>query len=374
METLRELSSDGETVLYELKGSRDRRIKVYVASTPYTREVCTNSLLVTPEFEDSLKKGIGEVIYESALRKTVLESAGGSTDVDFLNILRGGSNFDPSTGLYRLGLRTTRHFVSSQRRQLKDGSWKILQDSYEKLFCEDTEKGRNINLFFGDIVATGTSLKKGLQKTIKAMENKEHKLGSLYFFTIGGINTEKIFEEVLDLENFGSVIGSANVHIIYLEGRFGVATEETPINPKTPDTDLLVYHEKAIITPELARSLLEEAANSLEACVIYDGGKRANSWKMHLKEVEEHWTKMKTRAEEGLTLYEAVNERFPVLDLSTREEWTRTFPAWGDLSPEKIDYLAKLRDLTFAPSEKKELVDISNRMISKCQRILRGER
>lgn len=376
MDTLRKLFSKSGVSLYELVNSRDQEdesFRVYVASTPPTRKICTQSEIVSPEFEHNLQESIGSVIAETTIGETVREAIGkGLPSVDYLTILRGGSSFNPTMGLYRIGLRTKKHHVSSQRKRLSDGSWMITQGNYEKLFDEEMGGARNVDLFLGDIVATGTSLRHGLERTFEAMQRRNYLLRSFYFFTIGSIYTERIIQEAINDDKYQQVLRNPQTHVIYLEGRFGVATEETPIELKTPDTDLLTYHEGAIITPEFAAELFEIPEHVLETCVIYDGGKRANNWDAHLNEVIEYWRRLRERAEGGLTLHQAIGERYP-FDGSNLKAWREFHSAWRELNDEEVSAPFVSWQKLMIDTRGGNLADLCRQRISRCEKMLRGE-
>ena len=363
MKTLNKIHSGAEVNLYQVSGSQNPN--VYIASTPLVGAICTRAEMVTPEFEDSLHQGISSIIAKSPLGKKIIESIGETKNVDFLNILRGGSNFDPTLGLYRIGLRTSKHYVSSQRELQDNRTWRIVQKGYEKLFYE--ERGpREINLFFGDIVATGTSLKDGLYRTLDAVRQGQHTLRSLYFFTIGGAKAEEIISEVIHDDNYRDVLAEVQAHVIYLEGIFGLASDETPLRIKNPDTDLLTYHEGAIITPEFAAVLMQTPEFLLEPCIIYDGGKRANSWPAHLGEVIEYWKKLQEEATNGLTLQEAIMERFPPITNVSLEDWRKSYP-WRGLDQEVEQLIMLGKNLR---SSEDNLVDLCHERIESCEKML----
>ncbi len=336
MDEMIQLNS-GEAVLYEVTNDQPN-LRTYIASTPETREICTRSEIFSPEFEYFLQKGIRKIITQTKLKDIILQNMNKLINADVLDILRGGSNFDPRSGLYRLGLRATRHVLSSQRKQNEDGSWTVTDDSYCKIFAEEVQPKREVHLFFGDIVATGKSLEAGLSKFLQRVKEKDYTLKSVFFFTIGGKQSEEILEKLLkDYEG-------VDIHVVYIEARFGIATWETPIKIKKEGTDLLVYWENALPSPEYVLELLKKPEFLLEKCAIYDGGKRANSWEAHLLEVKKYWEQLN---ESGNILFEAINERMPILNVKNTEELMNMFPGWKsidcDLKAEIISSIDKIK-------------------------------
>lgn len=336
---LTEVSTGDNTSLYNLADSN--KLKVFMASTPETREVCTKPEIIGQKLEEDMKKGIAKVI--ALLTPLINKEIGARYFVDHLNIHRGGDNFDVRYGLRNIGYEPIRHHVYSQRKKIKTKNkktkktsekWITVQD-FTKLFSEGNTPPRDIDFFSGDIVATGVSLETALSGTLDRMKDNGHRLNSFYFFTIGGQRTEEVLEKVV--KEYGAVLtDNFKMRIIYLEGRFGIASEETPLAIKTVDTDLLSYHEGAIITPEFAKSLLDSPTNLLEVCVIYDGGKRLNTWPAHYHEVIEYWDQLRARAEKGLTLYEAFRERNPLIDVETVDRLKELYPSWINLDDQKI--------------------------------------
>lgn len=351
-------------VLYELVGGeRNEKVKTYIASTPKTREVCTMPEIVSPEFEDYIKEGIENIIQHTQIKQNINYTRGCSPDVDYLNILRSGSCFDPTRGLRKLtgtGIRTTKHYVSSQRKNI-DGQWVAVQDEYEELFVEEKRKIRTVDLFFGDIVATGTSLKSGFAKTLQAMQRMKYQLRSVYFFTIGSKRAEEVIEEAIKDKKYKDVLkDDFQASVIYLEGRFGLATKDTPIKPKEPDTNLLIFHEGSIIAPEFAASLLKRPKSILEACIIYNGDLRVNTWHTHFQHVMEYWQQLKQRVEtEKLTLHQAIEERLPLSKVKSPRDWLEIYPAWADINEKKLNALAKEKEKAFQKnSENKGLIKL----------------
>lgn len=371
MEVLKKLYSDQKSNLYELvdpANAQNKRIHIFLADTPETNNLCADSCRVSPQFERSLSSGINRIIASTSLR----ESIPSDVNADVLYILRDGLNFNPTDGLNRLGINATKHYVSSQRKENESGIWEICQDEYSKLFSGE-KRGRDVNLFFGDIVATGTSLKNGLGKMAEAMLEKGSSFNSIYFFTIGCSKTEEVFEEFLMDKKYGLVFEKCEINIIYLEGRFGLANEKTPILIKTPGTDLLTYHEKAVLTPELMSKLLARPEQLLERCVIYDGGKRANDWQGHLRELLDYWGKLMQRGfDTEMTCLEAVNERFPILG----SDFMDLIPEWAFIDP-NVKRILNTRKNSFFRGDKntnKYLIKVCEDKIDSCRALLGGRK
>lgn len=376
MEVLNQLSSYQNVVfLYELVGGeRNEKVKAYIATTPSTREVCTKPDIISSEFEHSIQEGIEKIIQNTRIKENIKKTLGYSPDVDYLNILRSGCCFDPTKGLADIEIKTTKHYVSSKRKKI-NGQWVAIQDEYEELFVEENRKVRTIDLFFGDIVATGTSLKSGFAKTLQAMQRKKYQLRSVYFFTIGSKRAEEVIEEAIKDKKYKDVLkDDFQANIVYLEGRFGLASKETPIKPKEPDTNLLIFHEGGIIAPEFAASLLKRPSSILEACIVYDGDLRVNTWHTHFQQVLMHWQKLKQKAEEEkLTLCQAIEERLPLSKVKSPRDWLEIYPAWAEINDKKLDALAKEKKKAFNKnSRNRDLIKLNQDLIKLCDNKVRN--
>ncbi|MBI4453340.1 hypothetical protein HY636_01735 [Candidatus Woesearchaeota archaeon] len=356
----------------EKNDTLDPRIKRYIVSTSQTQQITTQSDIVSPEFEGMLQQGIGSAISRSGLREIIEQTlVAGRNFADVLFILRGGLNFDPTSGLGEIGIRTIEHYLSSQRKRIPNAQntesddWAIVLDGYKKLF-EAEKEPRSVDLFFGDIVATGTSLQHGLINFLSEMKQRGYTLNSLNFFSIGVNKTEEIIAELFGKEEFNDVFAAnLRANVLYMEGRFGLAKKTSPVKIKIPDTDFLTYHEDALTTPEFVRELLTRPEYVLESCVIYDGGKRRSAFRGHLKEVAESWEQLKKLAQGGFALQDAINERYPLGNVSTVQEWREIHSAWKEIEDSIIQDLIKQKDFLFAgcPNTSKALEELCERRI-----------
>ncbi len=102
--------------------------------------------------------------------------------------------------------------------------------------------------------------------------------------------------------------------VIYLEGRFGLATDATPFRNKLPFTDLIKSHRQgALLSPEYEHSQFDRTITALEACAIYDGGKKSFEPINHIHDVLEFWEKQREYAEtERVPIWDEYNRRFPL--------------------------------------------------------------
>jgi hypothetical protein len=185
--------------------------------------------------------------------------------------------------------------------------WEIVEDSYVKL-----HQHPEFDVVFGDVVATGTSLRHGLEK-IRGLLSTKMRCRSLTFFTIGGPITGECIEawkrEVA--ENLGQDVACS---VIYFEGVFGVAHPQTPVRIKLDGTDLL--RRDGAMAPQFIASQYENPAYPLERCTIYDAGSRAFHVPEYLADVREYWELVAEQAASGVTFSELVTERCPEVEPS----------------------------------------------------------
>ncbi len=320
--------------------------RLLVASSAQTQSICTRSDIVSPSFEKLLQQGIGAAMSRTVLAGIIDRGLGDATSADLLFILRGGLNFDAKVGLRQLGIAPIEHYLSSQRQRVRkrtgEDDWRIVDADYKKMFEREISP-RAANLVFGDIVASGRSLEQGIDVFFREMRTRKNSLQSLTFFTIGGDQTqEKILEK---LRKYRSLLGEGfQAQIVYLEGRFGLATKKTPLQLKNTGTDLLAYHEGAVITPEFALALFARPEYVLECCVIYDGGKRRSAQKAHFDEVAGYWKELQQRAQsDGLTLHVAINERYPILGIDSVEKLLRRHPYWKGVEKSVLEEILNVK-------------------------------
>ena len=290
---------DSSCSLYRFESDEDKGVVEYIASTPMTRQICNDPLLFGFQYTEALKGGVREVLRE-------LSDSGGFTcreaETVVLHILRGGINFGIREALgEELGWNNHGSaFLSAQRQLSGDGSeWSISEDSYKKIYL-----GKNSDVIFGDVVATGTSLAHGLEVLFEQVVEGESAIDQLVFFTIGGELSTEILSQYSDRVD--------KITVIYFEGKFAVASEDSLLSIKIPGTDLL--RRDCEMAPEFISSQYENPLYPLERCTIYDAGSRAFYQREYLEDLIEYWQEVRTLAEGGMLFSEYLAERAPVLD------------------------------------------------------------
>lgn len=273
------------------------KIKTYLLSTPETRELTTNPLLVGKPYRDALGSAIKKALSSEELNQHFKKEKDEKLNV--VHLLRGGLNFQILEALGKIGKPNTRASFMSSERTFEDNEWKIRDDNYTKLNLEE-----NSTVFLGDIIATGSTLKKALEKI------EQGKIKNLFVFTLGGEEAEKILK---DYEN-----KFEKAFLIYIEGIFHMATKETPARIKIPCTDLMPLN--ALLAPELEQELLTHPIKALERCIVYDGGSRGFHPEHHLKDVLEYIQQLQQETKKGATLYDLILDRWQDLPKSSESE------------------------------------------------------
>jgi hypothetical protein len=164
-----------------------------------------------------------------------------------------------------------------------------------------------MDIVFGDVVATGTSLKHGLMKLSEGLA-RSCRYNSITFFTIGGGVSGEIMAEWRKLieSRQGAPLKAT---VVYFEGIFGVAGPRTPVSIKLDGTDLL--RRDGVMAPEFIESQYESPLYPLERCTIYDAGSRAFHVPEYLEDVVDYWRQVKAQAESGTTFEALLKERCP---------------------------------------------------------------
>ncbi|MGM0441304.1 MAG: hypothetical protein ACQEQC_02680 [Elusimicrobiota bacterium] len=293
--------------IYRLNGNNSEDIEKYMASTRYTRDFMNYPEIVNIDFTDKMRKGIAAALTGINHLKSL--SSIDSRTVNVYHILRGALNFQVSQALNEaFGYKWHSSSYISSQRVLKEGEFEISEDFYRKFIVPD-----NATIYCADIVASGVSLDNALKYLDAFMDSQEYSLKNFIFFTIGCGKVEKILSKWHRIfkEKYPDYQDTV---LCYLEGKFALAGEDTPLYNTMPDTDLLRnYKLGALLTPEFEYSQFEKLIVAMEACVIYDGGKKGFEPENHIREVYGFWKKQKQAAlRENISLWDEYNARFPL--------------------------------------------------------------
>lgn len=307
MEELQILASRPECALYEIDPMSDSGMRRFVASTPGTRQICNDPFVVGVDYTKKLQLACVDVLRTLRMLNAAFFS---ETNTCVLHVLRGGLNFGLREALSE-AFAWNRHcaaFVSAQRARssVNPRDWYITESHYQKIFLPHCA-----SVILGDVVATGTSLQFALRELQAIVEKQGAEISSLLFFTIGGSCAEHIIEDIHNIckKRFSCYKGAS---VVYFEGRFAVADENTPMSIKITGTDLL--RREALCAHEFISSQYESPSSPLERCAIYDAGSRAFWLPEYFEDIKDYWTKTYSLAKDGMSFCDLLTERCPMLD------------------------------------------------------------
>lgn len=302
---LREIKREETSVVYGIEDQKKTTVQRYILSTPETRAICNDPLVMGYEYTRKLENACSTFL---RLMKSPTIQLDENRSVVF-NILRGGLNFG-LRGALATAFGWNNHsssFVTAQRARVTESPelWHITEDEYQKITFPE-----NAQIILGDVVATGTSLKHGLDIMVKEAVKQGTELSSILFFTIGGQMSEKrlIEADAACRKHFPHYEGT---HVCYIEGRFFVPTTKTDVAIKITGTDLMRCN--SLMAPEFIQSNLTSPSYPLERCTIYDAGSRAFQVEEYRDDVIEYWKSVLELAK-TMTFEEVLAQRFPELN------------------------------------------------------------
>ncbi len=279
----------------------------YVISTNGTRNLLNFPEILNRNFTDDMVKGLTHALI--GIDRLQDLSTIPSRNVNVFHLLRGGLNFRLVRALRdAFGYKWhSSSFVSSQRVRKGDG-FDVEEDAYRKFVVPE-----QATIYTGDIVATGVSIDNALNFLFNYLKRHDVCLHNFILVTIGCGEAEPVLERWHRVfqEEFE---GYERTILVYIEGRFAMADQATPIATKLPQTDLLRnYKLGSLHTPEFEYSQFEKVMIPLEGCIIYDGGKKAFEPINHLKEIRNFWHKQYQWARQShVSLWDEYNSRFPL--------------------------------------------------------------
>ena len=299
---------DEAVAVYLIDGAHeDTGFKRYVVSTRDTRDLMNHPEIINCDFTNLMQNGVTNAL--KGINALEQLSSISSKTVNVCHILRGGLNFKVRDALRKaFGYKWHSSSYISSQRVLKEGRFAISDDSYRKFLIPD-----DATLYTADIVASGVSINHALEYISAYLKSQSARLKNMVFLTIGCIEAEKVlsrwhrhFKE--------SLPGYERTFVVYLEGRFALAKRDTPLFNCLYDTDLLKnYKLGALLCPEYVHSQFDRMIVGLEACSIYDGGKKGFEPVNHIKDVLEFWEKqLETARSRQLSLWDEYNARFPL--------------------------------------------------------------
>lgn len=291
--------------LYQLHGENSTGITRYIISTPETRSICNQPEIVGMEFSKKLHIAVRktlEVLPEASQFKNSQDY-----ETNVISILRGGLNFRIREALeeaYGYNKHSTTYLISQREKEPVTNKWFAEVQTYKKITIPKV-----VSFFLGDVIGTGTSLKEALVVLNTLMDTVNvRSVKRLVVLTFGCENAEKVLADYDTklIKRFPEYKGTI---IVYFEGRFKLADNTTNIRLTDSGTDFL--RRDCVLSPEFALSQYDQIYYPLERCTIYDAGSRAFDILLYKKELQEYWAKMLHEANNGYTLFEAIQERFP---------------------------------------------------------------
>ncbi|KPK46182.1 MAG: hypothetical protein AMK74_01055 [Nitrospira bacterium SM23_35] len=299
---------DEAVAVYLLEGEKGvKDFKRYVVSTRDTRDLMNYPEIINCDFTNLMQNGVTNALKGINILEGL--STINSKSVNVYHILRGGLNFKVSDALRKaFGYKWHSSSYLSSQRVLKEGKFEISEDYYRKFIIPD-----NATVYTADIVASGVSLNNGIEYVNNYLKSKNFKLKNIIFITIGCIEAEKVLSKWHRIFK-GSFPAYEKTILVYLEGRFALATKNTPLHHFLADTDLLKnYKLGALLTPEFEHTQFDRVIIGLEGCTIYDGGKKGFEPVNHIRDVLDFWEKqLETAESRNLSIWEEYNARFPL--------------------------------------------------------------
>lgn len=304
---LHPIDSAPTCAIHRIDDQSPARIHRLIASTPETRAIANDPLVMGVDYTRRLKKACTRIL-------GTLNSCGliclEERETIVYDILRGGLNFGLREALAD-AFAWNRHgcsVISAQRARTDDDpeQWHIVETEYSKVYMPQTA-----SIVIGDVVATGTSLEHAMKALVAEAKRQGTALRSIVFFTYGGPRAEAILEatDAMCRNLFPTYEGTT---LVYLEGRFVVPTEETPLSVKITGTDLL--RTGALMAPEFLESQYEDPSYPIQRCTIYDAGSRAFWTPEYIEDLTHYWGETLALAEKGMDFKALLAERFPELD------------------------------------------------------------
>jgi len=320
---------------YGVSGEPSCTAERYVLTTPWTRDICNKPELLGFKYTEALYQAMAAGLASAPFAPLLADHPQDSICV--VHLLRGGLNFGLRRAL-NLAFGHHRHgsaFMSSQR-YVDDGQWGVSDDSYRKL-----EIPKDAVLVIGDVVATGVTLENGLEVVRRHMVDIGATARAMVFFTFGGPRAEQALSQIHErfVETFPDYERTC---VVYLEGRFSLADEHTPLRVKELGTDLLRLD--ALMAPEFELSQYEAISHSLERCTIYDAGSRAFAVQTYARDVLEYWHQLHALADQGVSLRDVMVERWPELAPADRNlVLSRASERWRGVDPSLLQQLLVAR-------------------------------
>ncbi len=251
-------------------------------------------------------------------------------ETNVISILRGGLNFGIRESLakaYGYNKHSTTYLISQRTKDPVTNKWSAEVQTYKKITIPKV-----VNFFLGDVIGTGTSLREALAALDKVIEQVNVRTVKRFtVMTFGCYRAEKVLEEY-DAQLRKKFPDYQGTTIIYFEGKFKLVNNEIASGIRLTDSGTDFLRRDCMLTPEFALSQYEQAYFPLERCTIYDAGSRAFDILLYKAELQEYWAKMLSEANNGYTLFDALQDRYPDLYASQEEFMIEKKQLWHGIS------------------------------------------
>ena len=290
--------------LYKLTGNGSKLTR-YIATTPETRAITNQPEIFGMAYTRALTYAVQKTL--EALPEAEQFKVWPDYEANAIVLLRGGLNYGIRNALrkaYGYNKHSTTFIISQRSKNPETNEWGAEVQTYKQITIPKV-----VSFFLGDVIGTGTSIKKSLTALTKLMEEVNVRtVRKFVVLTLGCSVGEHVLDEY-DAYLRKTYPNYEGMVIVYFEGRFTLATADMKIRLIEPGTDFL--RVDALLAPEFLLMQYDQIYYPLEKCTNYDAGNRAFDILLYKREVQEYWAKMLQEANNGFTLYDALMERFP---------------------------------------------------------------
>ncbi|MEG1521025.1 MAG: hypothetical protein RR212_04525 [Bacteroidales bacterium] len=285
--------------IYKIEGKNDLIFNRYIVSSAESRDLCNDPQICGFEYTQKLQ----------AVCLLILENLSSFSPVKLredkalvLNILNTGINFGIREALakaYGWNIHQN-HYVYDHKNEL------ATSDHYKEYnLPQDTQ------IIFGDIITNPQYLKQNLSEIIHLAEKEGRQIQNIVLFTLSSELIEDPLIEIA-IECKKKFKQFAGIELFYLEGRFVLAEENTPLKLKKNGQDLVC--KDALLAPEFISSQYELPFYPLERSVIYSAETRADNIPEYVEDVIKYWEEVRNLAMQGYEFEFLLKERFPNID------------------------------------------------------------
>lgn len=263
--------SDSQFTLYSAKRN-DLPENTFIISSVISREILYNPHIAGKKLQDLMEKM--SVIFINAAKHTALKNSKLSNTCELV-YLSGGLYYSLNFGVKQIyGEVLPQCFLGIKRSRIEGQEGKFAAyatyENFESL-------PNNATVLVGDTIATGATLKKGLQHLFDSLEEKNYYIDKLIIFTLAGSTTGAILLKDLE-QRLKTQFPNAKLYFFACEELFHLM----------PDgTDLRFIRETSLAPEETNKYTLETYGQFLGKemkCAVFDWGTRCKNPLHHYKE------------------------------------------------------------------------------------------